>query len=55
MNVKVVLPGHGKEDAITLNNGSPAVDDSGMLIVTKEDDDSVELARFERYLAYWTE
>lgn len=55
MNVKVLLPGHGKSDAIPFKNAKAAVNDDGHLIVTKADDDTAELGRFELFQAYWTE
>ena len=55
MNVKVLLTGHGKSDAISFRNAEVTVNDDGVLVATSESDSNQELGRFELFQAYWKE
>lgn len=62
MNVKVVLPGHGPDSAVTIKNCTPEVvhnadsgDDVLLLKRTATDGTVSEVGRFTSYSAYWAE
>ena len=55
MNVRVVHPGHGKADAVLVRNGTPSVDEDGVLTIMSEGDNPVEIGRFTQFQSYWTE